>query len=213
MKGYTSEKRDVNIDYLKPIAKVQSEDVSRYVAKDLAINYDRGIKWAVQNLDIKGVQWKSAHFQVWLYSYYEDKLGKDKLHYVAVNARTKETMGSIPINMPKLLFFSMLIEFLSGYTMIQIESDEGGEIILLTFGFIFFFAKYAKYRNVAARHTHEKETRRQVANVRKVDSFITHQKGLSNEKMRGANSDDVYGNQFQGNVIDKATKRWNIFDK
>ena len=34
------------------------------------------------------------------------------LHYVAVNARTKETMGSVPIHMPKLFLVSALLEIL-----------------------------------------------------------------------------------------------------
>ena len=40
------------------------------------------------------------------------KGSKKLLHYVAVNARTKETMGSVPINMTKLWIVSIILEVL-----------------------------------------------------------------------------------------------------
>lgn len=65
-------------------------------------DYDRGVSWASQNVEIKGEQWESAYLPVWLYSYQQIKGDKSILHYVAVNARTKETIGSVPIHMPKV---------------------------------------------------------------------------------------------------------------
>lgn len=46
------------------------------------------------------------------------KGNKSLLHYVAVNARTKETMGSVPIHMPKLVLISALVEILGIIAMI-----------------------------------------------------------------------------------------------
>ena len=40
----------------------------------------------------------------------ETKGSQKVLHYVAVNARTKETMGSVPINMGRLVFMSAIVE-------------------------------------------------------------------------------------------------------
>ena len=197
IKGYSSEKRDVNIEELKPHVRVQSTDIARFAANDVLKHYDRGVKWAVQGLNIKGQQWQSAHFPVWLYSYYEKKGSKGMLHYVAVNARTKETMGSIPVHMPKLVFVSFLIELLSGFATVRIESEDGEDLILLTLGFIFFFVMYSRYRNKDARHTHELETDKEVSNLRCVDEFVSHRKGLRNSTMSGANNDKVNGNQFE----------------
>ena len=196
IKGYSSEKRDVNIDELRPYVKIQSEDIARFAANDVLKHYDRGVKWAVQNLDVKGQQWQSAHFPVWLYSYYENKGNNGLLHYVAVNARTKETMGSIPINMPKLLFVSFLIELLSGFATVQIQTEDGEDLFLLTLGFIFFFIMRSRYRNKDARHTHELETEKEMSNLLSEDNFVEHRKRLSNERMKGANNDKVNGNQF-----------------
>ena len=103
IKGYTSEKRDVNVEELKPLVKEQCKDIARHSANSTLAKYDRGVRWDSEELDVKGQQWKSAYLPVWLYSYLEKKNNKNLLHYVAVNARTKETMGSVPIHIPKLL--------------------------------------------------------------------------------------------------------------
>ena len=59
---------------------------------------------------MRGERWVSAYLPVWLYSYYEKKPnGKSFLHYVAVNARTGETMGSVPLNQRKLLLVSAAV--------------------------------------------------------------------------------------------------------
>ena len=112
IKGYTSEKRDVNVDELKPLVKEQCKDIARFSANKTLTQYDRGVRWDSEELDVKGQQWRSAYLQVWLYSYLEKKGDKSLLHYVAVNARTKETMGSVPIHKPKLFLISAFVELL-----------------------------------------------------------------------------------------------------
>ena len=113
LKGYTSEKRDVNIDQLRVLVATQSKDIARFAANDTLKLYDRGVRWDHEQFEIKGQQWKAAYLPVWLYSYQEVNGSKKTLHYVAVNARTKETMGSIPVHIPKLLGFSILVELFS----------------------------------------------------------------------------------------------------
>ncbi len=50
---------------------------------------------------------------MWLYSYRQESNGM--LHYIAVNARTGETMGSIPVSQPKLLLAAFTVgTFLEG---------------------------------------------------------------------------------------------------
>jgi DNA-directed RNA polymerase subunit RPC12/RpoP len=198
LKGYSSEKRDTNIDQLKNRVQTQAKDISRHKANDTLRQYNRGVAWSKEDLNVKGEQWKAAYLPVWLYSYHQKN--KNMLHYVAVNARTKETMGSVPINMLKLLGISALVEVM-GFVLwlvtmpFLVTSEEDGDwgLLFLTLGFVFYGFMYARYRNKGARHFHEKETKATMDNLRKKDSFVTKRTGLTNEKMAGANNTSVRG--------------------
>lgn len=191
LRGYTSEKRDTNVDQLRTLVDTQSKDIARFAANETLKEYDRGVNWQVEELDVKGKQWKTAYLPVWLYSYQQIKGENSILHYVAVNARTKETMGSVPIHMPKLFGVSALIELL-GFILIMISDFDYKWIFLLS-GFIYFFVMYLRYRNSNARHHHETETRKKMFNIRKEDRLIKRQTGLSNSRMIGANNTRVSG--------------------
>jgi hypothetical protein len=43
------------------------------------------------------------YLPVWLYSYYHEKGGNSMVHYIAVNGRTGEVMGSVPVSQARLL--------------------------------------------------------------------------------------------------------------
>ena len=202
LKGYTSEKRDTNISQLSSLIEVQSKDIARYAANETLSHYDRGVKWDSENLAIKGEQWQAAYLPVWLYSYQQVKGNKKLLHYVAVNARTKETMGSVPIHMPKLVIISLIVEIIGLAIMIGAESDMGWLFIIA--GIVYFLAMLARYRNAGARHTYEKETKREMANMKQVDNFIKSKKGLSNSRMNGANNFSVHGSNHN-NIINSIT--------
>lgn len=195
IKGYTSEKRDTNVTQLKGLVEEQSKDIARHAANKSLEFYDRGVRWDKEELEIKGQQWKSAYLPVWLYSYQEKKGGKSLLHYVAVNARTKETMGSVPIHMPKLLFVSALVEVVGLISAILFSnsSDEDWPWIFLLAGFVYFAIIYGKYRNKGARHRHEAETKTNLTNLRKLDNFVKHEKRLKNSRMDNANNTRVSG--------------------
>ena len=204
LKGYTSEKRDTNIDMLKPIVDVQAKDIARFAANDTLKEYDRGVKWSSEDLKLKGEQWKAAYLPVWLYSYQETKKDKKILHYVAVNARTKETMGSVPIHMPKLLGVSFLVEVASIILMVLVDWDY--RYLFLLSGIIYFIIVYSKYRNKSARHTYEIETQREIKNLNSVDDYIKSKKGLSNSIMEGANNKKVMGKNSSNAIFDIANK-------
>ena len=191
LKGFSSEKRDLNVDQLKDYAEAQSRDVSRFAANDSLEFYDRGVAWETQNIDIKGQQWKAAYLPVWLYSYQEVNGEKKVLHYVAVNGRTKEVMGSVPIHMPKLLFVSFLFELLGVFAMLLVDFEF--EIIFLAAGFVYYFIIYSRYRNKDARHRHELETRRMVSNLEQEDTFVRSNNRQSSSRMIGANNTSVDG--------------------
>lgn len=201
--GYTSEKRDTNVEQLKPLVDKQAKDVARFAANDSLKQYDRGVAWSTQNFDIKGEQWKAAYLPVWLYSYQQVSGNKKLLHYVAVNARTKETMGSVPIYYPKLILISFLVEVVAFLFMITALSDVDNNWLVLVAGIIYFMVIYFKYRNTGARHSYETETKKEVTNLRKVDDFVKKETGLSNATMRGANNKALDGVVAKTGVVNK----------
>ena len=111
LSGFTSERRDTNIDQITPLVELQAGDIARHAALESISFFDRGVRWDEEHLEIVGQRWVSAYLPVWLYSYHEKKKsGKEMLHYVAVNARTGETMGSVPVNQKRLISVSAAVE-------------------------------------------------------------------------------------------------------
>lgn len=204
LKGYTSEKRDTNVDELRPLVDTQSKDIARFAANETLKEYDRGVNWQVEELDVKGKQWKTAYLPVWLYSYQQKKGENDStLHYVAVNARTKETMGSVPIHMPKLFGVSCAVELLGWLATLLMDFEY--EWLFLLSGIIYFFVMYLRYRNSNARHHHETETKKKMFNLRKIDNLIKHEKGLSNSRIEGANNTRVSGQSISETMLNSLT--------
>ena len=207
--GYTSERRDVNIDDIEPHVNNQLKDIAKFAANNESKYYDRGIRWDFQDLKVIGTQWLAAYLPVWLYSYQEVKGEKKMLHYVAVNARTGETMGSVPINFPLLIGISAIIEvvcailgiFLFLFTSTGSSDDDNNTIFLLLLagGFIFYGAMYLRYRNSDARHVYEKETKKQVLNMKKADDLVEHKKHLPNSRMNGSNESKLDGDSIPKN--------------
>ncbi|MBE6053146.1 MAG: TFIIB-type zinc ribbon-containing protein [Clostridium sartagoforme] len=191
LKGYTSEKRDTNVEQLRSIVDTQAKDIARFAANDTLKVYDCGVAWENEQFDIKGQQWKSAYLPVWLYSYQQVKGSKKVLHYIAVNARTQETMGSVPIHIPKLFLISTLVEILGVIAMLFVDFDYNW--IFLLSGFIYFGSMILKYRNSDARHEYETETKTIMTDLRKVDKFIKAKKRLTNSMMEGANNKSLKG--------------------
>lgn len=197
LNGYTSERRDTNVEGLKNVVDAQSKDVARFAANDYLKNYDRGVCWSTQDFKIKGQQWKTAYLPVWLYSYYQ----KDKniMHYVAVNARTLETMGSVPINYTKLFIISFVIEVLCFFAFLSNILDDYS-FIFLAGGFIYFFVMKGRYRNASARHDYETSTKKDVSNLRSVDNMLKHYTGLKNSRIDGQNNTKLEGEKNKDKI-------------
>ncbi len=200
--GYTSERRDVNIGDLEEKVEKQMKDISKFAIKADLKYYDRGLSWKTENFQLIGSQWIAAYLPVWLYSYQQVKGEKKILHYVAVNARTGETMGSVPINQPLLIGMSVLVEFIFGFIGVMLafmpsdnDDDGNGFLLLLLSGFIFYAIMYARYRNKGARHTYEKETKNNIDNIKRVDQLIEHRKGLKNSQIKDRNDYVLEGEQ------------------
>lgn len=205
LRGFTSEKRDTNIDVLKPIVHEQAKDVAKFSTRETMSFYDRGTNWTTQQLDVKGEQWKAAYLPVWLYSYLQIKGNKKILHYVAVNARTKETMGSVPIHMPLLFFISAIVEILGIIVMCMLDDFDFNWIFLLS-GFVYFFIIYSKYRNSDARHSYELETKNETSNLRQVDDFFESRTKLSSSSIDGRNDHSLSGETAKNNIINNIMK-------
>lgn len=224
LKGYTSEKRDTNIGLLKKATDAQSSDVARLAAKETLTAYDRGVKWEEEDFTVKGDSWKAAYLPVWLYSYMEKKDSKNLLHYVAVNARSQETMGSVPINFTKLFFCAVLVEIVSLIGALILNLVAGWDTfngtsfqeyrnaywLLLVSGPVFYYTIYMRYRNSDARHVYELETKHEMSNLVKEDKFIKSEYGLREETIIGENSSELKGNRLdfsQDAVLNKALKK------
>ncbi len=209
LKGYSSEKRDVNLEALRPRVYAQCEDIARFAALESIEYYDRGVRWDDERLDMKGRQWRTAYLPVWLYSYIESKKdGEEMVHYVAVNGRTNETMGSVPINKPKLTIYSVLVEILCYFLKILMDltfigditlggGDDGGGFrvtwALMCGGIGYYYYIYNKYRNPDARHAHEAETQKTVGDFMRIDSFVRKQTRVKHSSMRNANEHSIHG--------------------
>jgi hypothetical protein len=198
LQGFSSERRDTNVEHLKSNFEDQIKDIARHKMNETLEKYDRGVKWTTQETTIKGESWKTAYLPVWLYSYHDKS--KNELHYIAVNARTKERMGSIPINYPKLILISAIIEFFSFLIWLAVnpffDSKDDFSWLLMSAGFIYYFLIKSIYRNKSARHFHEKETKVELNNLRSVDAFNKKETGLSNSRISGENGQDVKGSLF-----------------
>ena len=211
IKGYTSEKRDTNVDDLKGIVEAQSKDIARFAANETLEDYDRGVRWDNENLKLKGQQWKAAYLPIWLYSYQEEKKDKKLLHYVAVNARTKKTMGSVPIHMPKLLLVSFFVELAGLIAMLFTYSDDNNwPWLFLLSGVLYFLIIYGKYRNSEARHNHEKDTKTNMSNLVKSDKLVRREKRLSDSKIKGANNTMVNGSLNSSTAMNLLNKFLNF---
>ncbi len=204
--GYASERRDTNVADLREQLGLQVGDVARYKVKESMTYYNRGACWSKEDVETKGSRWKSAYLPVWLYSYLQKSSKGDMLHYVAVNGRTGETMGSVPINKTRLYIISAIIELIGiflGWHWIKfwlgvpMDADDDNPALFglvgLTPGFIFYWIQTARYRNMNARHKHEAETKADIENLKKTDVSIGRRNRLRNARIAGQNDSVVKG--------------------
>ena len=211
LKGYSSEKRDTNIAHLNNTIDKQIKDVARFAANEILPEYDRGIQWNKEIIDVKGKQSKVVYLPVWLYSYQQIVGNQKYLHYIAVNGRTKEIIGSVPLNVKNIYKILAMIGIFFGVGMIfpgmlrpdsilSAEMCSNSMIRIAVFfttviiAMIFFLVVAAigiKYNEVGERHHHESETKKTISNIKKSDKFIKHLKSLSNARMKNANNRNI----------------------
>jgi hypothetical protein len=106
LRDCSSEKRDLDVSHLQPRLANQLLSIARCQIEKSVERYDRGVRWEQEGLKVHGTRWVSMYLPVWLYSYQE----KDgMLHYIAVNGRTGETMGSVPVQQWKLVLVALTV--------------------------------------------------------------------------------------------------------
>jgi hypothetical protein len=103
LSGYSSEKRDRDIAHLRPRLEEQLLSIARHQVLESVSQYDRGVRWEQEGLTVHGTRWVSMYLPVWLYSFHQPGKNGGLLHYIAVNGRTGETMGSVPVQQWKLI--------------------------------------------------------------------------------------------------------------
>ncbi|MDE2408032.1 MAG: TFIIB-type zinc ribbon-containing protein [Xanthomonadaceae bacterium] len=115
LSGFTSEKRDQNVEQLMPHLEDQLLSIGRSQVEASVSHYDRGVRWEQESVAVHGSRWVSMYLPVWLYSYHQPGSNGGMLHYIAVNGRTGETMGSVPVQQWKLLLTAITVgTFLEG---------------------------------------------------------------------------------------------------
>ena len=109
--GVTSEKRNQDVEHLRPRLEDQLLSIARAQVAASASRYDRGVRWERESLSVHGTRWVAMYLPVWLYSYQQPGSNNNSkgglLHYIAVNGRTGETMGSVPIQQWKLILVAL----------------------------------------------------------------------------------------------------------
>ena len=123
LSGYTSEKRDTDVEQLRPRLEDQLLSIARCQVEESVNRFDRGVRWEQERLDVHGTRWVAMYLPVWLYSYQQGGKG-GMLHYIAVNGRTGETMGSVPVQQWKLLLAAITVgTFLEGIALWMLGSS------------------------------------------------------------------------------------------
>lgn len=118
LSGYTSEKRDTDVEQLRPRLEDQLLSIARCQVEESVNRFDRGVRWEQERLDVHGTRWVAMYLPVWLYSYHQPGRNGGMLHYIAVNGRTGETMGSVPVQQWKLLTAAITVgTFLEGIAL------------------------------------------------------------------------------------------------
>ena len=225
LRGYTSERRDLNIDELDRKAKNQTEDIMKYRIMDSITQYDRGVCWDIVRLNQKGVKWKTAYLPVWLFSIGVKKGDRTVLHYIAVNARTGETHGSVPVDLNKIIklilsvpLALLLLNLVQMFFELYVFGFKASLAVLfrplvpiislvwvLVTGIISIY-KWRSYGDFYVRHDFEIETRARIDKLTESDELVESLHGLRNRYMRNRNDNkksDIDGSNKR--IIDGRT--------
>jgi len=124
LSGFSSERRDSDVEHLRPRLEDQLLSIARAQVHGSVNKFDRGVRWEEESLDVHGTRWVAMYLPVWLYSYQEPGGRNSMIHYIAVNGRTGETMGSVPLQQWKLLLAALTTgTFIEGAVLMLLWSQ------------------------------------------------------------------------------------------
>jgi hypothetical protein len=122
LSGFSTEKRDANVEQLRPHLEDELLSIARAQVEKSLSQYDRGVRWEQERIGVHGTRWVAMYLPVWLYSYHQPGPNGGMLHYIAVNGRTGQTMGSVPVEQWKLLLAALTVgtflEFIAVFLLI-----------------------------------------------------------------------------------------------
>ncbi len=191
--GCTSENRNINYEEIKKIAEIKSKNITKFAANETLEEYDRGVAWTSMNLDINKEDFKIIYLPIWLYGY---KLqDDDTFYYIAVNGRTKKTIGNIPIDTKKLLVISLIAEVIGIILMLLMPNFDLKFIFLLLGIVCYFFIKqrYTKMFNITNSEDTEQNPKTYIYNLHTEDKVMRRKSSLKTTSMVGANNTDEIG--------------------
>ena len=94
---------------MRPRLEEQLLSIARAQVSGSVRKFGRGVRWEQEGLQVHGTRWVSMYLPVWLYSYHQPGKNGGMLHYIAVNGRTGETMGSVPVQQWKLITAALTV--------------------------------------------------------------------------------------------------------
>ena len=183
LKGFSCEVRDVNVENLKTRLDYQIADIAMEQVKTMVIDTMKTCSLDKWELKYVGRKWKTALFPVWLYSCRGPGFGKKrKIHYIAMNARTGELMGSVPI---RKLFWNVVMfgplvvaVILTSFGILHGMTWKQAAGWILVALIIFFVTSFIgnmradDYTNKNARHDYKKDTKVTALNLKNNDSYV-----------------------------------------
>ena len=212
--GYHSENRNIDLGNIREDIDKQLTKIARHTIGNTLTKYDRGFAWTKEIIVQKGSQTITAYLPIWLYTFHEKNNKKEIIHYIAINGRTKEIIGSIPINKTQQIITSLiasipgiilLIYFLLDknrqYKDVILNDDEFymrlvfKSIFAITLIIVLFTTTYKyiykRYRNQNSKHIKDKETKYNIKDFKQEDNFIEEKKDVTTRYIQGINKDSL----------------------
>src|SRR5699024_4740128 len=106
LKNFTSERRDLNVRDVDDDVEDKFLAIARAKSVPTIDRYDRGVRWEREGVAVRGTRRAAVNEPEWLDSYADSAAGDSLVHYIAVNGRNGNTMGSVPVSHPKIFAVS-----------------------------------------------------------------------------------------------------------
>lgn len=211
--GTTFEKRDLSVDDAMSYAADHFATMARGYVGQTVTGYTGGVRWQAEQIAVKGTRWLTVLLPVWIYAYYEPTPRGTVMHYIAVNGRSGETQGSLPMDMAKikrsaglrgwaiaaigLPFFLAPIPIMAttgveGLRVSIVPVIFGGVIGIIGATVAYFHTKklIARHRNADARYHAEYEVRYEPTRCTTDDHFLVRRSNRVGPILDGRNDAD-----------------------